>query len=247
MSEQHSNLEHSPEAQVHHQAESQTAAATPPQLQGGPQANNPLANIDAQKLIELLKNPTSSVRLQPAVDWIYGVIGAVIGAIGLFFFVWALKEKITPDLAVNNLGDLGKALSGLGQAYDSPFFSLFTATSTGKYLILAVCAIVLAGVAFTLVGNWIGGRKRTWQEAATYYGGTQVLFGAGLIVSGLIAFISAELASLIAALLLVLSLIVLVIQGLALHEVSRERVFTYLYQSVGGFGVAMYLVYLIFR
>ncbi|WP_027087907.1 hypothetical protein [Cohnella panacarvi] len=206
---------------------------------------NPAANIDGQKLLGLLKNPTASVKLQPATDWIYGVIGAAIGVIGFWFFVWALHEETTPDFGDDFAGALG-ALASLGRAFDSPFWSLYGAMGAGKYLILGVCAIVLAAVAFTLVGNWIGGRKRTWQEAATYYGGTQLQTGAGLIIAGILTFISAELGALVATLFLLLSLVVLVIQGLALHEVSRERVFPYIYQSVGGFGVAVYIVYLLF-
>lgn len=229
MSDNNTNLENSP-------------AGAPPQQQP-----NPLGNIDTQKLIGLLKNPTSSVKLQPATDWIYGVIGAVIGVIGFWFFVWALHEKTTPDTSgVEGLGDLFGALGSLSKAFDSPFWSLYGSMGAGKYLILGVCAIVLAAVAFTIVGNWIGGRKRTWQEAATYYGGTQVQTGAGLIIAGILAFISAELGALVATLFLLLSLVVLVIQGLALHEVSRERVFPYIYQSVGGFGVATYIVFLLF-
>ena len=228
MSENNSSLENTP------------VGAPPPQQQP-----NPLANIDSQKLLSLLKNPTSSVKLQPATDWIYGVIGALVGVIGFWFFVWALKEETTPDFGG---GDFAEALGALASlsVFDSPFWGLYGSMGPGKYLILGVCAIALAAVAFTLVGNWIGGRKRSWQEAATYYGGTQVQTGAGLIVSGILVFISAELGALVATLLLVLSLIVLVIQGLALHEVSRERVFSYIYQSVGGFGIATYIVYLIF-
>ena len=205
---------------------------------------NPAANIDGQKLLGLLKNPTASVKLQPATDWIYGVIGAAIGVIGFWFFVWALHEETTPK--ASGLGDLGDLFGSLTRAFDSPFWSLYGSMGAGKYLILAVCAIALAAVAFTLVGNWIGGRKRTWQEAATYYGGTQGQTGAGLLIAGILTFISAELGSLVATLFLLLSLVVLVIQGLALHEVSRERVFPYIYQSVGGFGIATYIVYLIF-
>lgn len=247
MSEQQTNLENASGAQAHDEARSQTAATTPPQPQGGSQAN-PLANVDTQKLLVLLKNPMASVRLQPATDWIYGVIGAVVGVIGFWFFVWMLKEKITPDFDIGDgLGGALSALSSFAYSIDSPFSSLFMALSPGKYLILGVVSAALVGVAFTLVGNWIGGRKRSWTEAATYYGGTQLLFGAGLIVAGILALISAKLGALVAALLLAINLVVLVIQALALHEVSRERVFQYAYCSVGGYGVVLYLVYLLFK
>lgn len=239
--QQQSNLDRTPDAV----SESQTAAASAPQQpQAGPSASNPLSKVDTQKLLVLLKNPSASVRLQPATDWIYGAIGAAIGVIGMWFFVWALKEKITPDTSdIDGLGDLFGALGSFTRAFDSPFWSFFGAASPGTYLILSICSIALVGVALTLLGNWIGGRKRSWLEAATYYGGSQVLFGAGLLVSGIVAFISAEFGSLLAALLLAVNLVTLVIQGLALHEVSRERVFQYVYSSVGGFGVALYIVY----
>lgn len=247
MSDQHSNLESSPGTQAHEEARSQTAATTPPQPQGGQQAN-PLANVDSQKLLALLKNPTASVRLQPATDWIYGVIGAAVGVIGFWFFVWMLHEKVTPDTSdMGDLGDLFGALGSITRSFDSPFFSLFAPLSAGEYLVLAIISIALAGAAFTLVGNWIGGRKRSWTEAATYYGGTQLLFGAGLIVAGILALISAELGSLVAVLLLAINLITLVIQALALHEVNRDRVFQYVYSAVGGYGIVLYLAYLIFK
>ncbi|MFD0673421.1 hypothetical protein [Cohnella sp. GCM10027633] len=237
MSDQPSNVDPA------EQAERQTAAASAPQQpQGSQPGSNPLASVDTQKLIGLLKNPSASVKLQPATDWIYGAIGAAIGVIGMWFFVWALKEKVTPD--ASDIDDLlGGAFSSLLSAFDSPFWSFFGAVSPGTYLILSACSIALAAVALTLIGNWVGGRKRSWLEAVTYYGGSQVLFGAGLLVSGIVAFASAELGSLIAALLLAVNLVTLVIQGLALHEVSRDRVFQYVYASVGGFGVALYIVY----
>lgn len=246
MSDQHSNLESSPGTQAHEEARNQTAATTPPEPQGGQQAN-PLANVDTQKLLALLKNPTASVRLQPATDWIYGVIGAVVGVIGFWFFVWMLREKITPDVDFgDDLGGVLGALSSLA-GLDSPFSSFFMALQPGEYLVLGVVSAVLVGAAFTLVGNWIGGRKRSWTEAATYYGGSQLLFGAGLIVAGILALISAKLGALVAALLLAINLIVLVIQALSLHEVSRDRVFQYVYSAVGSYGIVLYLAYLIFK
>lgn len=252
MSELNSNLDKASEGQDYTQAENQAAAAVPPTPSEGQVASpaaaptpSPFANVDGQKLLVLLKNPLESLKLQPATDWIYAAISSAVGVIGFFFFVWALREQ-TRTSTTNDLDGLFSGLANLARTVYSPFYGVFGFASPGKMFLISIISIALIVGALTLVGNWIGGRKRSWLETATYLGGTQLLFGAGFIIAGIVAFISFELATVLGIAIIALSLIVLVLQALELHEISASRRFPFLYQSVGGYMIAMYIVYLIF-
>lgn len=236
MSEWNPGQESSPEEKVHAQAERQTAAGTTLQDQAPPSsAARAIDSIDSQKLLVLLKNPTASLKLQPATEWIYGAAGAAAGVVGFFVWMWFYRLALEREIE----GFFGGLVS-------IPLSAVFGLMSPGKFLLIGLFSIVLLVGSLTVIGNWQGARKRTWMEAVTYQGGTQLLFGVGWVVAGVVAFVSFSLSMLIGIAFLLLSLIVLVAQAADLHEISGERKFSFTAMSVGAYMILLYLVYSIF-
>ncbi|WP_239618288.1 hypothetical protein [Cohnella mopanensis] len=243
MSDQDSNQPKLHKADIQEQGELQTAAsatersplppvaapATPSSNAGNSTQSSPVGGIDVQKLLALLKNPSSALKLQPLTEWIYGAIGAGVGVIGFFFWIWSIQEELKNDF----FGAIGNLV----------FLSLLGFTTPGKYLVIGIFSIALLVGSLTLVGNWIGGRKRSWMEAITFQGSTQLLFGAGWIVSGIVAFLSLQLSMLIGVILLLINLILAVTQAEDLHEVSRDRRFLYIVYSIAAYMFLLFLVY----
>ncbi|QJD83983.1 hypothetical protein [Cohnella herbarum] len=238
MSEQDSSQPELRKAEDREPGELQTAASategaqvTP--VQAAPPSsssqNSPLGGVDFQKLLELAKNPSSSLKLQPLTEWIYGAIGAVVGVLGFFIWIWAIQEEIKNEL----FGGLGNLV----------FLSLLGFTTPGKYLVIGIFSIALLVGSLTLIGNLLGAKKRSWMEAVTYQGSTQLLFGAGLIVAGLVAFVSLQLSMLLGVILLLINLLLVVTQAEDLHEVGRERRFLFIVYSIAAYMFLLFLVY----
>lgn len=205
-------------------------------------------SIDTGKLLELLKNPLHSLKLDPAKEWVLSAISAAAGVIGFFFWVWAMQKKAYAGINGNldglgNFSELFGAIGRMAYVTTTPFSSLFNFARSGTYFVLAICSIALLVAAFTLIGNWMGTQKRSWMESITFYGGTQLMLGAGLILCGIIAFISIELSALIGVIMLVLWLILLVDLALGLHSVGNDKRYPFVLFSVGGYMVALYIIY----
>lgn len=230
MSDTHSNQPDLHKKEANEEAESQTAAAASPAPAAAAPAS-PLAAVDGQKLLALLRNPSAAQKLQPQTEWIYGAIGAAAGVIGFVLWNWLFLEAV-------------KAKLGLFQAFGSLFITgVLGIASPGKFLLLGLFSIALLIGSLTLVGNWQGARKRDWQEAVAYLGGTQLAFGAGWLVSGLLAFVSLQLSTLVGAFLLLVNLVLLVGQAEDAHEVGRERRFLYIVYSLAAYLLLLYLVF----
>ncbi|WEK53252.1 MAG: hypothetical protein P0Y55_11695 [Candidatus Cohnella colombiensis] len=245
MSDTTPNLDNTVDHQEYTQASPVSAPAVAPVTATTP---SPLANFDVKRLVGLLTNPFSSTKLHSATEWIYSAISSAVGVLGFFFFVWALRKEIgAGDVGgVNDISDLFSGLANAIRSVSSPFYMPFGFVTPGKFLVLSVLSLAAIIAALTLIGNWVGGRKRAWLENATVFGGTQLLFGACYIVAGVIAFINFELATVIGVAIAVFSLLILALQALELHEVGVERRFSFLYMSVGGYAIAMYILYKIF-
>ncbi|TVX97986.1 hypothetical protein [Cohnella terricola] len=241
MSDSQSNQPDLHKHENHEQAEIQAAAssavpAQPPQHTGSEptrEASSPLSEVKPQKLLELLKNPSEALKLQPQKDWIYGAIGAAAGVVGFFFWIWFFQE------AIRGKYDF---FAGFGNLFR---YSVMVLATPGKYLLLGVFSIALLVGTLGAVGNWQGARKRNWMEAVTFQGSTQLLFGAGWILSGVIAFLSLQLSMLLGVIILLISLLLLVSQATDLHEVSREKRFLFFVYSISIYLVLLFLAYVI--
>ncbi len=230
MSDTQSNRPDLHKKPTHEEAESQAAAATDAAAPAGTGSASDLPGVDPRKLLELLKNPSASLKLQPQTDWIYGAIGAAGGVVGFVIWNWLFQEAIKAKLGIFG------ALGGLAMG------GLLGVSAPGKFLLLGLFSIALLAGSLTLIGNWQGARKRDWREASAYLGGTQLLFGAAWVVSGLLAFVSLQLSTLLGIFLLLVNLVLLV--GLAedLHAVGRERKFLYIAYSLAAYSLLFYLV-----
>ncbi|WP_372632085.1 hypothetical protein [Cohnella sp.] len=231
MSDTHSNQPDLHKKEANEEAESQTAAAASPTPAAAAGPASPLAAVDGQKLLALLRNPSAAQKLKPQTEWIYGAIGAAAGVIGFVLWNWLFLEAV-------------KAKLGLFQAFGSLFITgVLGIASPGKFLLLGLFSIALLIGSLTLVGNWQGARKRDWREAVADLGGTQLAFGAGWLVSGLLAFVSLQLSTLVGAFLLLVNLVLLVGQAEHAHEVGRERRFLYIVYSLAAYLLLLYLVF----
>jgi len=222
MSDTHSNQPDLQKREVHEPAESQAAASS------AAHPASPIAAVDTQKLLELLKNPSASLKLEPTKDWIYGAIGAGAGVIGFVLWTWLYQSAFKARLSLFDV------LGG------------FVLVAPGRLFVIGLFSIALLIGSLTLFGNWQGSRKRDWKEAVAHLGGTQLIFGAGWIASGLIAFLSLQLSMLIGAVLLLINLVMLVGQAEDLHGVSRERRFLYIVYTISCYLLLLYLVFSIF-
>ncbi|MBB6675603.1 hypothetical protein [Cohnella nanjingensis] len=167
-------------------------------------------SLDVQRLLALIKNPSAGLALRGAEDFPYGVAGAGLSIIG--FFLWVLSVQHQIDRAMSFFsGIMLGSLYGFGTAF--------------KFLLLALLSLAALAAALTLVGNRFGQRKRAWIEVVTHQGASQLMFGLGYLVSALVAFISLKLSFALTGGLLLLSLLMLVIQALELHEVDRKLTF----------------------
>lgn len=245
MSEQDSSQPELRKAEDREPGELQTAASATEGAQvppvpvattpASPSQGSPLGGVDVQKLIELMKNPSSSLKLQPVTEWIYGAIGAAVGVVGFFFWVWAIQESFKNQLKSSLFGgiDFGNLV----------LYNLLGFTSPGKYLVISVFSIVLLAGSLMVIGNRLGARKRSWIETATFQGSTQLLFGAAWIVTGIIAFLSIQLSLLLGAIALLINLLVVLTQAEDLHEVGRDRRFLFIVYSIAAYMLLLFLVY----
>jgi hypothetical protein len=188
-----------------------------------------MAGVESGKLIDLLRNPSSALNLQPQKDWMYGAIGAIVGVIGFFFWIWCFQEAIKQKL-----------FSVLGNLF---LYSILGMATPGKYFLIGLFSVVLLVGTLTVLGNWQGARKRNWMEVVTLQGSSQLLFGAVWIVSGLLAFMSLQLSMLLGAAALLINLLLLVAQAQDFHEVSRERRFLYIVYAMGIYMLLLFFVY----
>lgn len=223
------------DAEERAQAEAAAAAGAIPGEGGkasSPRAerSSPFAEVDGRRLLELLQNPAAALKLQPRKEWIYGAIGAAAGVIG--FVVWIGLFQAAVRQAFNAFGGLGNLFLG----------GILGNVSPGRYLLISLLSLAILVGALTLIGNWRGARKRDWLEALSYYGGTQLLFGAVWVAAGLLAFLSLQLSTLIGAIALLINLLLLVGQAVDLHEVGPERKFLYIVYSVSAYALLLFLV-----
>lgn len=167
-------------------------------------------SLDIPKLLALLRNPSAGLALRGVEDFPYGVAGAGLSIVG--FFLWVLSVQHQIKRAISFLYDIAVIpFAGYGAAF--------------KYLLLAVLSLAALAASLSLVGNRLGRRKRAWIEVVTHQGASQLLFGAGYLVSALVAFLSLNLSFVLTVGLLLLSLIMMAVHALELHDVDRRQTF----------------------
>lgn len=173
-------------------------------------------------LLALLRNPSAALALRGAEDLPLGLIGAAASVAGFYVWVLAVQNRIE------------HAMSFFSVLFVS---RLFTPGLALKLLLLGLLSLLAVTASLSAVGNRLGRRKRSWIEIVTYQGSSQLMFGAGYLVSALTAFLSVRLSLALTGGLLLLSLLLLVIHALELHEVARKDNFAAVLLSVAGYVV----------
>ena len=174
-----------------------TAAAAEPEQEGradsasagAPHAKTSSAvQVDGQVLLNLLKNPMSALNMRgDQTGMLYGIIGMASSIIGFWLFGLGIKQMF---------------YSGLGMM--SGLFSDFGMGS--RALLLGLFSTVILLGSFWFTGNMVTKQKLDIKEFIAKMGSFQLPFGAALILSGLISFMSLKLAFLILVLALMTGL-----------------------------------------
>ncbi|MGC6590498.1 hypothetical protein ACPV3A_37005 [Paenibacillus sp. Dod16] len=164
-----------------------TAAATEPEQERGASSSSGASaakaastiQVDGQVLLKLLKNPMSALNMRgDQTGLIYGLIGMASSIIGFWLFGLGIKQVF-----YSGLGMVSALLSNFGMGSRALLLGLFS-------------TIILLG-SFWFTGNMITKQKLDLKEFIAKIGSFQLPFGAALIVSGLISFMSLKLAFLI--------------------------------------------------
>ncbi|MCV4234879.1 hypothetical protein OHJ21_27260 [Virgibacillus sp. LDC1] len=173
-----------------------TAAAAEPEQgrpdsesAGAPHAKTSSAvQVDGQVLLNLLKNPMSALNMRgDQTGMLYGIIGMASSIIGFWLFGLGIKQMF---------------YSGLGMM--SALISDFSMGS--RALLLGLFSTVILLGSFWFTGNMVTKQKLDMKEFIAKMGSFQLPFGAALILSGLISFMSLKLAFLILVLALMTGL-----------------------------------------
>ncbi|OPA80207.1 hypothetical protein BVG16_05545 [Paenibacillus selenitireducens] len=184
----------------------------------------PKSSLDLQLIVQLLRNPLTSLSLNPATQWLYGVLGIAASIVG--FALWT-TTSVTSIFALflNPLAGLGIG-RGLG-------FSIYAGTFVRMIVLALVSQGVLIG-SIWIFGNWLSGKKQDWRNLVTYLGGVQWLFGGAFIVAAIIGLLLGQIGFLIASIALVLTIIFIVLTSLECYTfVSTERKSQFLVYSIG--------------
>lgn len=175
-----------------------------------------------RRALALLRNPSAAPTLCGAADWPLGLAGAALSSIG--FYVWVLAAQYRIE----------RALSFFSRLFAS---SLFTPELALKLLLLGALSLICLVLSLAAVGNRLGLRRRTWREIVAVQGGSQLMFGAGYLVSAAAALLSVRLSLALTGGLLLLNLLLLVIHSLELHEIETRRRF-----GAAAWSIAAYVV-----
>ncbi|CAI6044637.1 hypothetical protein [Cohnella sp. JJ-181] len=173
-------------------------------------------------LLALLRNPSAALALRGAEDLPIGLIGAAASVVGFYVWVLAVQNRVEHGLSFFSTLFMG---------------GLFSAALAFKLLLLGLLSLLCVTASLSAVGNRLGRRKRSWIEIVTHQGGSQLMFGAGYLVSSVVAFLSVKLSLALTGGLLLLSLLLLVIHALELHEVERRDSFVAVTLSVAAYVV----------
>ncbi|MEC0259122.1 MULTISPECIES: hypothetical protein [Paenibacillus] len=173
-----------------------TAAAAEPEqgrpdseAAGAPHAKTSSAvQVDGQVLLNLLKNPMSALNMRgDQTGMLYGIIGMASSIIGFWLFGLGIRQMF-----YSGLGMMSALISDFGMGSRALLLGLFS-------------TVILLG-SFWFTGNMVTKQKLDMKEFIAKMGSFQLPFGAALILSGLISFMSLKLAFLILVLALMTGL-----------------------------------------
>jgi|GEM_PF-3437265 len=185
-------------------------------LQPAPAAG---AQIDVQRIWELVKNPLSSLKLDGNRDFIYGLLGIAASLIGFMFFTLIIGRSL-PFIGWLGLGG----------------------TLFGKMLLLAIISNTALHASIWLIGLWQGKQKLGIKPLITHIGALQYGAGAAFIVAGLLYWVSFNLCMIVLLVALLALFTLSIIASLELYNVAKERFSLYIMLTTAAYAIITMLV-----
>lgn len=184
--------------------------------------------LDTGKLLGLLKNPLSALRLRGDSDLMLGIFGIVSPILGFLIWAWALKRSIVNSVAggLSDIGFFGDDLGALSGTLSSRI------TIVGPLFAASIVSVVILLAAAYLLGNWRGQEKQSSRDGIVRLGGVQLFAGAVFLVSALLVFISPSLSMLLLTGTMLLAFVFTQYAAIRMFRIPEERVSLFLALTV---------------
>ncbi|CAM4185554.1 hypothetical protein [Saccharibacillus endophyticus] len=184
--------------------------------------------LDTGKLLGLLKNPLSALRLRGDSDLMLGIFGIVSPILGFLIWAWALKRSIVNSVAggLSDIGFFGDDLGALSGTLSSRI------TIVGPLFAASIVSVVILLAVAYLLGNWRGQEKQSSRDGIVSLGGVQLFAGAVFLVSALLVFVSPSLSMLLLTGTILLAFVFTQYAAIRMFRIPEERVSLFLVLTV---------------
>jgi len=178
--------------------------------------------IDVKRIVQLLQNPLSSLKLDGYTDILYGVLGILASLVGYLLLVAAVGKKIS------SLTYFG--LFGLGG-------SLF-----GRMLLLALISNAALLGSIWLIGMWKGKKKLGFMPLITHFGALQYGAGALFLVAALVSWMSFGLMLMLLVAGLLIVFVLSIVAALEVYGVAKESFSHYIMLTTSAYVIITMLL-----
>ncbi|MCM3338980.1 hypothetical protein M3650_10130 [Paenibacillus sp. MER TA 81-3] len=187
--------------------------------------------FDMKRAVQLMKHPTEASALQPASDWLYGVIAVAASAIGFALFAFSIFSGLMSML--NPFGAYLNAGESIG---------LFI-----KLVLLYIITLAALFGALWLVSRWKGVQRSDVKTFLVRLAAMQMPYGPAYLVAFLMMLISFTSLSLaIAGIVWFTSVIMTVSETMEQAEVTRDNRFLCVASSIALYFVLLLILTKIF-
>ncbi|WP_037284563.1 hypothetical protein [Saccharibacillus sacchari] len=194
--------------------------------------------LDTGKLLGLLKNPLSALRLRGDSDLMLGIFGIVSPILGFLIWAWALKRSIVNSVAggLSDIGFFGDDLGALSGTLSSRM------TIVGPLFAASIVSVIVLLAAAYVLGNWRGQEKQSSRDGMVRLGGVQLFAGAVFLISALLVFISPSLSMLLLTGTMLLAFVYTQYAAIRMFRIPEERVSLFLALTVAIQLIAMAII-----
>lgn len=184
--------------------------------------------VDRGTVVRLLQNPFSGLQLDPAKDFVYGLLGLAASLIG--FLIWALLVG-----------------QGFGNLFTFGVFGLIDGKITGRIFLIGLISLISLICSMWISGLWQGRNRQDIMAVVCRLGSMQTAGGAGFVIAGILALVSLRLSFVAYGITALVTLIVTVMGALELFDIAPERRFSFIGISVSLYWIlTMLLAVLVF-
>lgn len=174
-------------------------------------------SFDAKRMTNMMLHPIEARNINAKQDWIYAVIGLLLGAIGLSLWAYLVASNIFA-LLMGPQDIFSAVLNGGIEVPFSFFLKIFLLT-------LLIYAALFAGLWIT--ARLQGDNKISITDLVVRLGTIQLPYGPGFIIAGILSFISFQLSLLLISILAITSLIMSFVEIVDMANVARAKRFQF--------------------